>query len=245
MKSSEIKTKLEAAKVKVEKIQNTIERHEKRAAKFLNIIHNNGWDENNPWCMKDTPKHQDCYWTIRDLEHAMEDARNANKKLHDAKRIMEDWEHRLKIQTKKERMLENEIPESLKALQAKLTKTYIEQSKSIQNEIEDLKSQMATDEISRTFFNRMFSRTQMETYYKTDKEIAEEAAETAEIFVLDLYNRVKEITGNITDWANIQFYRNALNGYVIGEEGTAEVETIIAGGYNIQKLHYRVLVKRI
>jgi hypothetical protein len=35
----------------------------------------------------------------------------------------------------------------------------------------------------------------------------------------------------------------AINGYIKGENGSVEVRSIIAGGYNIQKRHVRVLVK--
>lgn len=35
----------------------------------------------------------------------------------------------------------------------------------------------------------------------------------------------------------------SFNGTVVGENGIVNIETILAGGYNIQKLHYRVLVK--
>jgi len=35
----------------------------------------------------------------------------------------------------------------------------------------------------------------------------------------------------------------SINGTVVGDKGKATVYSIIAGGYNIQKAHYRVLVK--
>ncbi len=61
-----------------------------------------------------------------------------------------------------------------------------------------------------------------------------------------LIKRVKEITGKITDASYLTIGDNAeINGIVIGEKGKAKVETISAGGYNIQCFHYRVLVKEI
>lgn len=36
-----------------------------------------------------------------------------------------------------------------------------------------------------------------------------------------------------------------LNGTIKGESGTCKIETIYAGGYNVQCLHYRVLVHKI
>lgn len=67
--------------------------------------------------------------------------------------------------------------------------------------------------------------------------------------ILDLLKRVTKVTGAVVDWSGLHLTRGnvgaVLNGVVIGEEGKARVESILAGGYNIQRLHVRVLVKSL
>ena len=61
-----------------------------------------------------------------------------------------------------------------------------------------------------------------------------------------LINDVKKITGNITDARHLSISsKGDLNGYIVGELGTAKVQTIGAGGYNIQCFHYRTLVREL
>lgn len=60
--------------------------------------------------------------------------------------------------------------------------------------------------------------------------------------MLDLFNRVSSITGPITDAKGLSIYAGDLNGVILGEKGAAKVQTISAGGYNIQCFHYRVLI---
>ena len=63
---------------------------------------------------------------------------------------------------------------------------------------------------------------------------------------LDLYYRCTAAVGVITDASGLYVGSNgSLNGYIVGEDGKASVETIVAGGYNIQCRHYRVLVKPV
>lgn len=64
-----------------------------------------------------------------------------------------------------------------------------------------------------------------------------------EAFRYDIYSRCVCYVGKLVDMKNISVKGGSLNGVVVGETGRcARVETIVAGGYNIQRLHYRVLV---
>ena len=84
---------------------------------------------------------------------------------------------------------------------------------------------------------------------ETDEQIHAQNKRAGENLILDLLKRVTKITGPVTDWSGLHTTRGnmgtVLNGIVIGEDGRAEVETILAGGYNIQRLHCRTLVKPI
>jgi hypothetical protein len=74
---------------------------------------------------------------------------------------------------------------------------------------------------------------------KLDKELKEEASAKYD----DIIERTNRITGKITDAAHLEVgAKGELNGYIIGERGTAKVNTIGAGGYNIQCYHFRTLI---
>lgn len=63
---------------------------------------------------------------------------------------------------------------------------------------------------------------------------------------LDLYYRCTAAVGVITDARGLSIGSNgSLNGLVIGENGKARVETVLAGGHTIQCLHHRVLIKPV
>lgn len=68
---------------------------------------------------------------------------------------------------------------------------------------------------------------------------------SAEFLIIDLYNRIHAITGDVIDWTGICYKEGSFNGIVYGKLGNVKVDSIYAGGYNIQRLHVRVLVKEI
>ena len=63
----------------------------------------------------------------------------------------------------------------------------------------------------------------------------------------DLVKRITSITGDIVDAKGLYIgnKNGEINGIVVGEKARARVETISAGGYNIQCFHYRVLVHEV
>lgn len=77
------------------------------------------------------------------------------------------------------------------------------------------------------------------------EDLKKENLENAQQSVLSLVDRVEDRVGKVSNWSNLHFGSNGmLNGRVTGNLGSTYVETIPAGGYNIQRFHYRVLLKK-
>ena len=90
----------------------------------------------------------------------------------------------------------------------------------------------------------------MNLWHMSDDKIHEANVKEGKRVILDLVNRVTKVTGPILDWSGLRATTGnggwtVLNGYVVGEDGKAQVETILAGGWNVQRLHARTLVKAV
>ena len=73
------------------------------------------------------------------------------------------------------------------------------------------------------------------------KEKNEKAADK---LIQNAINKVIKITGEVESFDSITFKHGELNGIVTGKNGKASITTILAGGYNIQRLHARILVRK-
>lgn len=65
----------------------------------------------------------------------------------------------------------------------------------------------------------------------------------------NLLNKVSAKVGNITDLSDLTTTSGnneiVLNGVVTGENGKVKVQSILAGGHGVQRLHIRTLIKEI
>lgn len=87
-------------------------------------------------------------------------------------------------------------------------------------------------------------------YFSFDWEATmKEIRRAVEVILLNLVARVQKKCGKILNASNLHLNTGnwlegqAINGWIEGEKGNAHVYSITAGGYNIQCLHVRVLVK--
>lgn len=60
-----------------------------------------------------------------------------------------------------------------------------------------------------------------------------------------IIERTNKIVGKITDASMLEVgAKQDLNGYILGDKGRAKVQTIGAGGYNVQCFHFRTLINK-
>lgn len=84
--------------------------------------------------------------------------------------------------------------------------------------------------------------------WRTDEQIHEANRESATALCENLLARIERAVGRAEGFSGLHVAKGnwleggAINGYVSGDRGTAEVRSILAGGHNIQRLHVRVLV---
>ena len=60
--------------------------------------------------------------------------------------------------------------------------------------------------------------------------------------ILDLVTRLREHVGTITDASGLHMGYAGVEGLIIGDKGKARLQSVEAGGYNIQCWHVRVLI---
>ena len=175
-----------------------------------------------------------------EISWLQDDIRRLKSEIAETEMTIEKYEKQLSGEVEREQMYLKEIPYSMKQLQNELVARWNEYDFKRKN---DLKTQYK--EMGYRDFLKKCKHTGYKFMQLSDDFIIKENEKNAKALIIDLYYRINHITGEIMDWSNIFCSGNALNGIVIGREGKAKVETILAGGYNIQRLHIRVLVHSI
>ena len=232
MKIQTLKDRIQNAESKIEKKQATIQKKTewiaKKEAKLINL------------------SEQERKWAEWDIQNWKDDIQRLNYEIAELQTSIESYEKQLSDEIAKEEVLLKEIPESMKRMQAELVEKWDAWDIERRNFLKEEYKLLGWSEFHKNH------KTKADYLFKdlTDDQLHNRNLKDAKCLILDLCNRVKHITGEITDWTGIRAEQGTcgvavLNGVVLGKEGRCKVESILAGGYNIQRLHVRVLTYEI
>lgn len=247
MNITTLKERIEKANEKISKKEGTIQKRLKSIEKKSTYLKTKygiedwkSFDKYDRTGYSEEASH-DIYWTICDLGGYEESIKSCIKQIEETKKTIHKYEGQLSGEIEKESIFLKEIPDCMKQLQEQLVQEWDRSDMERQQFYKEKIKELGYSEFARTY-----SHTAYDLIHKGEKQIHDSNERDAKIFILDLYNRVKDITGEVTDWSCIRLTQGntfpVLTGWVEGKEGKAKVESILAGGYNIQKLHIRTLV---
>ena len=232
--------------MKIETLRERIAKaNDKITKKECTIIKKEGWIEKKTTKLEKTTDEHERYWLSCEIRNLESDIVRIKKEIEETKHTIEKYEKQLSGELEKEKMFINEVPEAMKDLESILIEKWDESDLNRRDYYREQYKELGYKD-----FIKKYRYSAYEFMHQTEKDFHKANEKDARTFILDLVNRVKDITGEITDWNGVHLTVGTngfpvLNGFVIGKEGRAEVESIFAGGYNIQRLHVRVLVKSI
>lgn len=228
-------------KTLTERIANAEKKIQKKQA---TIIKKHGWIEKKTATLDSLPE-SERKWAEFDIKDWKEDIGRIQKEIEETKKTLENYQKQLSGEIERQKSWVSEVPEVLKSFQTQLVEKWDTQDMTKREQMnEDYRTMSYHD------FLKKYRGQDTQLRHKTDEQIHDANVKDAKGIILNLVNRVKGITGDITDWkylrVTIGTYGGAvLNGLITGKEGRCCVESIGAGGYNIQRYHIRVLVKPI
>ena len=247
MKIATLQERIEKATIKIQKKENTIVKKQNQINKKKIEIEKLGFNYDEIKSTYDELReHKDfrtIYSLLCDIRWLEEDIQRGGKEIEATKNTISKYEKQLSCEIERESILITKIPAVFTTLIDELVETWDTWDKERKQRLREKYKTLGY----KGFFEKGYTYSDYKYMGVEDDAIHESNVREAKLLVLDMYNRVYDITGEVTDWGDIRATRGShgmtvLNGIVVGKEGTATIESILAGGYNIQRLHVRVLV---
>lgn len=206
----------------------------------------------------DTTKKFQPRWSYErdvDIIHVKEQIRQTLKKLAEAERLDANETAKLEAKEKKlsktKQILDN-LPDAIRQFmedsKVEIYNKTIEHRNIMLERIKRWEEERKNMTWRERYEHRAMHEGKMDGYQNriiamTEEQIKVDVERDVEYSIVDLMTRVHEKVGEVKDAKNLHYKNGQINGFVVGEKGSVRVETILAGGYNIQCLHIRTLIR--
>ena len=239
MKLETITERLEKAEIKLNKKIGTIEKKSALIEKKWAAIDKLGVARDHDLYERDDLQSDvgdQFYWLRCDIGWLEDDLKRLSGEVEETKAYISKLSDE-KVKALNELAKYEAMPEIMKNMESELVVKWDEFDKQRRDFMKQERNELGFTEFCKKHGFRNYD---FATY--TDEKIHNDNVRDAECYVTDLYSRIVDKTGEVTGWEGITCSGVALNGKVYGKRGAVRVETILAGGYNIQRLHCRTLV---
>ena len=220
---------VESLQAKIEKLQGTLARHQARKAKKEALLAREQDEDAR-------------YWIQCDIEHAEEDIDATREKIAKAAQALEAAEAAKEAKAAKEAALPEQLREYRDKLASEWNACDLNQRRTMLEQGESY--YRINGKVNSGLYHSYIELTSM-----SEADIRKRNHEYATAAVENLVARVERAVGAPQGFSRLYVTKgnwmeggSAINGYVSGDRGTVEVRSILAGGYNIQRLHVRVLL---
>jgi hypothetical protein len=138
------------------------------------------------------------------------DIKRLGKEIVETQKTVEKYEKQLAGEIERERVMLTEVPESMKALQAELMERWNSYDFERKAKLKAEYKELGYEE-----FSKGKKKSDFDLMYMSDAEITKNNELDAKDLIIDLFYRIRHITGEVTDWTSIHWSGGALNGLVI------------------------------
>lgn len=255
MKPQEIQARIDKLKDKIMKKQGTIEKYKKKIEKLSNKFNkvygrypdldNIDQEDDLARDLMNNQNDDTAYDIISDIWDTQDAIKNCQAEIQKTEGTIGKYEAQMSkavgVQT-----VTNTYPDILKQLKDELVDEWDAWDLDYQKKLKAEYQEKGHD-----FFVDKHGYSAIDWMHKRPEGIHKENVNSADKQVLNLFNKVRHITGdNIYGWDKVKMSPGpqggvVLNGVVQGQDGTARVESFGAGGWNIQRYHIRCRVTDI
>ena len=245
MTTTQLQERIEKATLKIAKKSQTIAKKEILIEKKCEKVRSMGFtpDENGKKAARELGNTDVC-WLIFDIESLKDDIERNEREIPEIEAMITKYRAMLAGEIEKENFLKT-MPPIMHELENELFERWFRYDLDRKASLRE-SYRLAEQEglAGHRAWMKKHKTAAYQFMHRSDEQLEKDNRDAAKAHVIDIYRRIYDKTGEITDYSGVTLQGHALNGLFIGKTGKVVAETILASG-EVQRLHYRCIIHDI